>query len=133
MGRACYRFCLRRDCGLLVFQSMIRAQSKARQKQLREYAIEAPAYLLAHPVCAAHSIIWGMSVIMAHSNQVHHKRGRIGTLLTDKRFWMAVCSKCHGWINAHPSQARERGLIAPLGQWNQTEKLRQQKERNAHT
>lgn len=112
---------------------MIRPHSKARQKQLREYCRKRQIYLLCNPVCRVHSIVWGGADVGLHyAKEIHHTYGRVGSLLLDEKFWKPVCRECHNWIGAHPKAARERGLIAPLGQWNQTEKLRQQKERNAN-
>lgn len=47
----------------------------------------------------------------------HHIRGRIGSLLCDTRYWVAVCREHHQWIHAHPNQARELGLLAQPGDW----------------
>ena len=113
---------------------MIRPHSKARQKQLREYLKNRAVYLLARPACETHWQIWGGAFppTPQKSIDIHHVRGRTGSLLIESKFWKAVCRACHCWIQDNPTQARERGLLAPLGQWNQTEKLRQQKERNAN-
>lgn len=48
----------------------------------------------------------------------HHIRGRLGALLCDTRFWLAVCFKHHNWIHKHPDAARKRGYLANLGEWN---------------
>lgn len=111
---------------------MIRAQSKARQKQMREYFRLRQTWLLTHPWCESHLSVW-REHRKVESNEVHHTHGRTGALLLDISKWMAVCRDCHSWIGEHIEQARVLGLVAPLGQWNQTEKLRQQKERNANT
>lgn len=109
---------------------MIRAKSKLRQEQMRQYHRQRQIYLLVHPVCEVHSLVWGADPGLHYSKDIHHVRGRIGTLLLEEQFWKACCRECHDWIGLHPTLARERGLLAPLGQWNQTKKLRQQKERN---
>lgn len=48
---------------------------------------------------------------------VHHTRGRTGTLLLDTRFWVPVCRECHNWIQDNPAEARQARLVAPIGKW----------------
>lgn len=50
--------------------------------------------------------------------QPHHKFGRVGALLCDERGWIALCIFHHTWVHQHPTEARQLGLLAPLGQWN---------------
>jgi hypothetical protein len=52
------------------------------------------------------------------SRDVHHSRGRVGTLLIDTRFWKAVSRKAHDWIGEHPEEARALGLLCQPGEWN---------------
>lgn len=53
------------------------------------------------------------------STQCHHIYGRLGSLLMREEFWLPVCAGCHDWIhNREPALARELGLLAPKGQWN---------------
>lgn len=47
--------------------------------------------------------------------EVHHTRGRVGGLMLDRQFWLALCSKCHRWIHDHPAKARAAGLLGPWG------------------
>lgn len=49
---------------------------------------------------------------------IHHKRGRAGTLLLDSRHWAYVCAKCHRWIHANIEDARREGWICERGLWN---------------
>lgn len=44
------------------------------------------------------------------STDVHHRRGRVGDLLTDERYFLAVCRSCHDYIEAHPIFAKEKGF-----------------------
>jgi uncharacterized protein YifE (UPF0438 family) len=43
------------------------------------------------------------------STEVHHKKGRIGKLLTDDKHFMAVCPAHHRWIEKNPHSAKEKG------------------------
>lgn len=52
------------------------------------------------------------------SRDVHHSRGRAGTLLIDVRFWKAVSRRGHYWIDDHPKEARAMGLLCEPGEWN---------------
>ena len=52
------------------------------------------------------------------SAEIHHRRGRVGPLLTDKRYWSAVCRRAHDFIGRHPEIARKAGLLCEKGQWN---------------
>jgi hypothetical protein len=36
-------------------------------------------------------------------------KGRIGNLLTDPKYFLAVCRQCHNWIEEHPKEAKELG------------------------
>lgn len=44
------------------------------------------------------------------TTEVHHKRGRIGALLLDQRFWLAVSRKGHQRIENEPEWAKEMGF-----------------------
>ena len=50
--------------------------------------------------------------------QNHHKRGRLGALLMDKRFWIPVSARGHRKIHDAPDWARANGLLAHIGEWN---------------
>jgi hypothetical protein len=48
-------------------------------------------------------------VICEHPDiEVHHQRGRLGSLLLDQRFWIPVCARHHRWIHDHPDKARQQ-------------------------
>ena len=44
---------------------------------------------------------------------VHHVAGRLGDFLMDKRWWMALCRKCHSWTHDNPASAKAEGLLVP--------------------
>lgn len=50
--------------------------------------------------------------------EIHHRRGRVGPLLTDLRHLLATCKKCHDWIHKHIEEARTLGYICEKGLWN---------------
>lgn len=55
---------------------------------------------------------------IARAIQVHHWRGRIGSLLMDQRFWLPCSAEGHYWIHANPKAAKLCGLIAGGKAWN---------------
>ena len=44
------------------------------------------------------------------TTDVHHKKGRIGSLLLDQRFWLAVSADGHVKIEKNPIWAKEKGF-----------------------
>lgn len=42
--------------------------------------------------------------------EIHHSRGRIGSLLCDIRYFKAVASSCHRTIELKPKDAKKNGL-----------------------
>lgn len=44
------------------------------------------------------------------ATQVHHRRGRVGALLLDERYWSAMCAECHLHITVNPALAYELGI-----------------------
>jgi hypothetical protein len=74
------------------------------------YVKQKKRFLAVHKYCARYS--W------AHSTQIHHVRGKLGPLLTDERFWLPVSFAGHRWIHDHPDEARAKGLLAAIGEWN---------------
>jgi hypothetical protein len=58
------------------------------------------------------------AVTGARATDVHHVRGRAGTLLIDERFWVPVSRAGHRWIEDNKELARKAGLLCGRGQWN---------------
>lgn len=62
------------------------------------------------------------------ATQVHHQRGRAGSLKMDERFWIPVSAEGHNFIHAFPAEARtttallsdDRNLtlLCQIGEWN---------------
>lgn len=53
---------------------------------------------------------------------VHHSRGKNGSLRYDTRFFIAVCRPCHTWIDNNRAEARKLGLLCDYGLFNQPPK-----------
>lgn len=78
-----------------------------------QYEKKAAAFLKENPICA----ITGMK-----ATEVHHSRSRLGTLLTDERFFIPISRRGHRWVHEHPEEARKRfwhsrPVLAALGDW----------------
>lgn len=59
--------------------------------------------------------------------QCHHIYGRRGKLLNWQPGWLAVSCIGHRWIHDHPDEARKRGWLAPVGQWNNQKLMEENK------
>lgn len=114
----------------------IRSVSVRRQSTSREYAREARAFVAAAiargercPVFAAFNrlpveVQRFLTFARAGSrkpdnlSECHHSKGRAGTLLMDKRHWIAVSRWGHRAIGAFPAVARAFGWLGGVGTWN---------------
>jgi hypothetical protein len=83
----------------------IAPRSHKRSQEERVYTGKRVIFMLEHPMCQAN-----ISGLCTHrSTDVHHKAGRVGSLLLDEQLWMSVCRVCHQWIEEHPIEATEQG------------------------
>lgn len=48
----------------------------------------------------------------------HHIYGRLGALLCDTRYWLAVSAEGHRFIHDNEDMAREHGWLCPKGHFN---------------
>lgn len=98
------RYC--KPCWFFISPSKpIKPRSEKRVKEESKYSKARKEYLADHPNCEARLI--GCTQLAC---QIHHKKGRIGELLYNKKFFLAVCDHCHKWIEAHPEEAKEKGF-----------------------
>lgn len=86
-------------------QVKIKAASKKRAKQNREYQVVRIQYLIDNPTCQMKVICSG-----AMATEVHHAKGKIGELLTNTNFFKATCRPCHDWELKNSAEAKEMGL-----------------------
>lgn len=54
--------------------------------------------------------------------EIHHRRGRVGPLLTDLRHLLATCHRCHKWLHENIEEARTLGYICEKGLWNTSDR-----------
>lgn len=88
----------------------IRPVSKRKAAERKLYVANRDAYLATCKIC------WGC--FKPRLLELHHVRGRLGPLLLDERYWMALCPACHRWVHENIEAARKRNLIAAAGDWN---------------
>jgi hypothetical protein len=79
----------------------MRLQSSKIVKLNAAYSILREQYLKHHPHCEAH--LPGCAI---NACDIHHKKGRVGTLFLDDTEFLAVCRQCHTWIETHPKEAK---------------------------
>lgn len=90
----------------------LRARSSAMEARMKLYRAAKARYLKDYPSCQC-----GCG---RKSKEVHHTRGRLGSLLLDETYWLALAPECHAWVHNNIDAARERNLIAQPGDWNRT-------------
>lgn len=81
----------------------IAKQSDKRKDRETIYQEKRDKYMDNHPICECCESNF--------SEDLHHKAGRIGDLLTDESKFMACCRECHTWIHEHPKESREKGYL----------------------
>ena len=80
-------------------QKPIRKNSIKRTKENKEYLTLREVFLVGK-FCPVTGEV---------ATQVHHKKGRIGKLLYDVRYFLGVSAEGHKWIEEHPEEAKKLG------------------------
>lgn len=91
----------------------IKQVSANREEELREYRRESRKWIKEQKAQGIKCPVTGRPV-----SEVHHSRGRVGSLLNEKQFWVAVSRQGHYWIHENPMLARMANLLAEVGDWN---------------
>lgn len=81
---------------------VIPQKSKKRENEEEIYKVERVKFLQANPKCAVYPNL--------KSEEIHHKKGRTGTLFLDQNHWLAVSKKAHDKITKNPTWAVENGF-----------------------
>ena len=77
-------------------------QQKRRARAERDYQKARGLYLEEH--------FWCEVCKGDIATEIHHKRGRVGSLLADPQHFLAVCEPCHRIIEDNPAWAIENGF-----------------------
>ena len=96
----------------------IRRRSAKMRGLMDIYRERKAAYLKKHPWCA---VVPHDGRQRNRATEIHHTRGRAGTLLLDERYWLPVSASGHDFIHANPKLARELGYLCQPGEWNKTD------------
>lgn len=86
-------------------QKRLNPYSRKRAKINRVYSALSKQYVLDNPYCAIKS-----PVCTGRTQAPHHKRGRIGSNLTDTEHMIPSCNACNGYVEVHDEWARENGF-----------------------
>lgn len=84
----------------------IPSRSQKRSKEEKLYSAKRILYLQDHPMCEAHL----PGICTDYATDIHHMSGKIGDLLTDERYFKALCRSCHTFVENNPEVAKEKGL-----------------------
>lgn len=79
----------------------MRARTSKRAAQERVYRRLRVEYLIEHEACERCGL---------PSEELHHRRGRVGADLTDVAHFAALCSACHRWAGGNPADAIRSGI-----------------------
>lgn len=71
------------------------------KKDLTAYAESRRVFLQKNPHCAVYPHL--------KATTIHHKKGRLGKLLLDQKYWLAVSMQGHVYIELHPVEAKLKG------------------------
>lgn len=80
--------------------------SPKRRIQETLYSRSRKVFINNHPKCEANL----PQVCTKISTDVHHMKGRVGSLFLDERYWLSVCRGCHYWIEMRPEEAKLLGF-----------------------
>lgn len=84
----------------------INNRSDKRTKEERVYEKEKKIHKANHPICEC-----GCG---KYTTEIHHKAGRIGKLIYDVRYFMAMHWECHKWVHLNPKQSRKKGWLITI-------------------
>lgn len=83
-------------------RSSIKPVSYKQSKRLQEYRKVRDLYMKDNQICECCNT--------STATDLHHAAGRIGSLLTDTRYFKALCRGCHTEVELNPEWAKENGL-----------------------
>lgn len=82
--------------------------SESKKLDLKLYKQAREEYLNDHVICGRCHV--------EHVDCVHHRCGRVGSMLYNPRYFMGVCNSCHDYIHDNVAESMEKGwLVTRLG------------------
>ena len=85
------------------------------RKRALEVVTEAQKWKIRCPVS------WELRRAFRLVSEIHHYKGRVGSLLLDERFWLLVSRWGHRWIHDNPEKARREKWLCQKGEWGKQE------------
>lgn len=76
--------------------------SAKKAKELAEYTVKRKKFLAENPRCAVYPKLM--------ATDVHHKKGRVGSLFLDETWWLPVSRIGHNFIGENPEWAYKMGF-----------------------
>lgn len=86
----------------------IKKTSTKRQSQINIYTQLRKAFL-SKPENKWCPVMQQLKNKKVRATTVHHKKGKIGALLNDTRYWVALSMDGHEYVEKHPVWAKENG------------------------
>jgi hypothetical protein len=86
-----------------VSKGKIKSVSDKMLDSLKEYRKVRDVYMDEHTICEHPEC-------SSPSTELHHKKGRVGQLLTNNKYFCALCHSHHEWVEKNPILAKELGL-----------------------
>lgn len=86
----------------------MRARSLKRQRQMREFRSEYDRFLEKHPFCEF------PPGCPEPSRVIHHRRGRFGRRLLDKRWWAGSCHFHNIFAETNTGESLACGWLVPI-------------------
>jgi hypothetical protein len=76
--------------------------SKKRKVEMLQYSVLRTEFLAnkKNQVCP---------ITKQPTTDIHHKKGRVGSLLLDTRYWVALSREAHKFVEENPEWAKENG------------------------
>lgn len=97
------KYCYKDECKVIHKpKKSIKKVSDKRQVENKMYMEVRAEYMKDNPVC---------EICGSRQVELHHKKGRIGKLLFDIRYFMTVCREDHRYIHENPKEARKKGWL----------------------
>jgi hypothetical protein len=97
---------------LKLASKVLNAVSERGKEKTKLYKKARLEYLESHKCCEAKLTGCTIPTVDYESVglQIHHKKGRVGELLFDKRYFLAVCQNCHNYIEQNVDFAISNGF-----------------------
>lgn len=83
----------------------LRRKSEKTAARDAEYSTRRYDFLCRHAWCLGGKLL-GLRGCTKWATDVHHTKGRVGSLMLDERHWAQMCRTCHQWVTEHPADNR---------------------------